>query len=303
MTLRHFEIFIAVCEKMSMSAAANQLFVSQSAVSQSIRDLEDYYKTKLFERYSRKLYLTMAGEELLNYARHMLEYNFHIESAMRTARARAKLRVGAVVPYLIVDLVAEYERKHADSDIVIQVDSRDNIVSLLFSAGLDMAVIDGYVDNEEMISHPITTNHMVFVCNKNTRLHPALKAARPVLKPEELKELPMLIREGSCTVRRQLDRLLHGKGLEYTIKGTFNSFEGIQRAVEQDVGVSIVYDKTVSEKCKTFSVAGFEMDRELFLVYHRKKHIYPEIIRFIAFAEEFTAGLYNKFKAGGPPSE
>ena len=83
MTIRNLEIFVAVCENMNMSAAAAKLFVSQSAVSQSIRDLETHFNLRLFERNSNKLYLTPPGKELLKYAEQLLEYYEHMETGMR----------------------------------------------------------------------------------------------------------------------------------------------------------------------------------------------------------------------------
>ena len=80
MTLRHFNIFVAVCDKMNMTKAAEGLFISQSAVSQAISELEAHYGVRLFERLSRKLYITLAGEKLLSYARYIIKLNMELES-------------------------------------------------------------------------------------------------------------------------------------------------------------------------------------------------------------------------------
>jgi DNA-binding transcriptional LysR family regulator len=66
LTLRHFKIFVAVCDTMNMTAAAKELYMSQSAVSQAISELEKNYNIRLFERLSRKLYKTWGGEKLLS---------------------------------------------------------------------------------------------------------------------------------------------------------------------------------------------------------------------------------------------
>ena len=72
MTIRHLKVFLAVAETGKMSAAADQLFIAQPSVSQAIADIEKYYNVRLFERLSRKLYITPAGERLLDYARHIV---------------------------------------------------------------------------------------------------------------------------------------------------------------------------------------------------------------------------------------
>ena len=91
MTLRHFNIFVSVCDTMNMTAAAELLFMSQSAVSQAIAELEKYYDVRLFERLSRKLYLTNAGDKLLSYARHMIRMNAEVEKEMKTVCTKADL--------------------------------------------------------------------------------------------------------------------------------------------------------------------------------------------------------------------
>ena len=68
MTIRHLKIFIAVAECGSMNTAAKELFLSQPTISQAIRELEEYYGTRLFDRLSRRLHITPAGQELLNHA-------------------------------------------------------------------------------------------------------------------------------------------------------------------------------------------------------------------------------------------
>ena len=72
MTLRHFRIFLAVCERLSMTEAARQLHISQPSVTQAIHEMENHYGILLFERLGRHIYLTAAGENLKQYAYQIL---------------------------------------------------------------------------------------------------------------------------------------------------------------------------------------------------------------------------------------
>ena len=82
LTLRHFKIFITVCETMNMTQAAEKLYISQSAVSQAISDMESYYGIKLCERLSKKIFLTASGEKLLSYSRHITSMTEEAESEL-----------------------------------------------------------------------------------------------------------------------------------------------------------------------------------------------------------------------------
>ena len=94
MTLRHYQAFVAVCSEGSMSKAAETLYISQSAVSQLIKDLENHYNTRLFYRVSHKLVLTEAGKTLYRHALHMMLYNQSIERDMLAGRGSQVLRIG-----------------------------------------------------------------------------------------------------------------------------------------------------------------------------------------------------------------
>ena len=86
MTLRHLKIFIAVAETKSMSAAARRCFITQPTVSQTIHELEEHYHTILFERLSRKLYITEAGKNLLSHARQVIDQFEQLEQSMASSR-------------------------------------------------------------------------------------------------------------------------------------------------------------------------------------------------------------------------
>ena len=95
MTLRHFTIFLAVCEEMNMTKAAAKLHMTQPSVSQAIRELEDYYNTPLFERLGRELYLSESGTRLQPYVSQILTLNRLIDSMMHGHNENFPIRLGA----------------------------------------------------------------------------------------------------------------------------------------------------------------------------------------------------------------
>lgn len=94
MTFRHLKIFVTVCETGSMTAAASQLFIAQPSISLAISEMEDYYGVKLFDRISRKLYLTENGRRALQYARHIIDLLDEMEQGVRDVDAMGRLKVG-----------------------------------------------------------------------------------------------------------------------------------------------------------------------------------------------------------------
>ena len=114
MTLRHLKIFVAVAETKSMSAAARRCFITQPTVSQTIHELEEHYHTILFERLSRKLYITEAGKNLLSHARQVIDQFEQLEQSMADDSITQRLRIGAtltvgvcLLPHILNDFQEE----------------------------------------------------------------------------------------------------------------------------------------------------------------------------------------------------
>ena len=99
MTIRHLEIFLEVCQKDSITRAAESLNMAQPAVSRAIREMENYYGLRLFERMNRKLYITEAGEELRSYAASITRQFEEARIAIRDRGQMTEVRVGVNASY------------------------------------------------------------------------------------------------------------------------------------------------------------------------------------------------------------
>ena len=97
MTLRHLKIFVAVCEEESITAAARKLYIAQPSVSFAIGELEEHYGVKLFDRISRRLYITEPGKQLLSRAREILAIFSEMEQGIRDWDSIGTLRIGTSI--------------------------------------------------------------------------------------------------------------------------------------------------------------------------------------------------------------
>ena len=97
MTIRHLKIFIAVAETGKMSLAAKRLYVTQPTVSQAIRELEEHYETRLFDRLSKRLYITEPGEHLLKMAKAAVHSFDEVERQMQSETKTEHFRIGVTV--------------------------------------------------------------------------------------------------------------------------------------------------------------------------------------------------------------
>ena len=172
MTFRHLKIFIAVAQTGSMSAAARELYIAQPTVSQVIAEIENEYGIRLFERLSRRLYITREGRQLLDYARHItalfeeMERDLHYASRNRTLRVGATITVGSCV---LPALVARFEAENPSDTVEVLVDNTRVIEEKILSSELDFGLVEGDVTEPDLLSRPVLRDELVLICAEGIR--------------------------------------------------------------------------------------------------------------------------------------
>jgi LysR family transcriptional regulator, transcriptional activator of the cysJI operon len=179
MNLRHLKIFVAVCEHDSLTSAARSLYLSQPSVSQSISELEKFYGVRLFERLNHRLRLTLAGERLLSYARHVLNLTEQVKKELSEFGTAGTLRIGAsltIGAYLLPELASAFSQKMPSVDIFTVVDNTDVIEQMILQDSLDVGLVEGPVHSSDIIEKKIKTDQLVLIAAPQN----------PICKKEEL---------------------------------------------------------------------------------------------------------------------
>lgn len=296
MTLRHFQVFVEVCNQGTMSAAAKKLFITQSAISQIIKDMEKHYGVVLFRRKSHKLYLTEAGKKLYSHAIKMVQYNEHIESSMADARKTMPLRIGSISAVIMIDVISEYKRLHPEIAVSMVHHARSVLDMLLYSSQLDVAIVSGLFNISDYDNYPLTTFDIIFACRKDTRLSPLLEGDCPSLTLEELSSFPLYVCAVNEDVEQSLSTAFLEHGMHYNVAGTFLDYEGLIEAAMQDFGI-ILINTTMFEisrqELKQIQVEGMEIKNKISLVCSKENSSNPDIRRFIDFAVSHFEAVRN----------
>ena len=164
MTIRHLRVFIAVVDAGSMTAAAKKLFIAQPSVSQTISELESYYKIRLFERLSKKLYITEEGKRFLSYARHIVSSFDEMEHKMRQAAGNSVLKIGASITVGTCVLSKLYElflARYPKVDIESVVDNTTVIEEMVLKSQLDFGLVEGPIHSKDIISKPFMDDELI----------------------------------------------------------------------------------------------------------------------------------------------
>jgi DNA-binding transcriptional LysR family regulator len=284
MTLRHFKIFVAVCDTMNMTAAAETLFMSQSAVSQAISELEKHYDVRLFERLSKKLYLTQAGQRLLSYARQIIRMDAEAENNMKTLRENSSIRIGASVTvsaYVLPKQVSAFHKISPQTDIFVMEDNTSKIENLILQDQIDIGLVEGDIVSPDVLKHAFMDDELVLICSPNHRF-----AKCSEIEPKELEYENFIIREKGSGTRKTFEDAMTANHLTWKVTWTCNNADTIKIAVAQGLGVSVISKRAVANEvasgvlCQK-SVHGIHFNRQFKIVYHKNKYLTQSMKQFM----------------------
>lgn len=276
MTIRHLKIFICVVDSGSMTNAAKKLFITQPSVSQAIMEIEEFYNIKLFERLSKKLYITEEGEEFLSYARHIVSLFKDMEQKMGQARKTSTLRIGAsatIGTSLFSQLANRFLEKNNNIQIEAVVDNTTIIEEMVIGSKLDFALVEGPIHSKDIIPISFMEDELIVICGKK---HPFINKKSMTL--EELSKEELILRESGSGTRELFENTLFSKGLNPNIKWVCNNSEAIKNAVISNIGMSVISKMAVKselEEEKLFHIPldNIKFHRNFNIIYHKNKYI------------------------------
>lgn len=284
MTLRHLYVFLCVCDEGNMTAAAKKLFIAQPSVSQTISELEKHYNVKLFERLGRKLFITLAGQKLLTYARHIVNLSYEVEEAMRDVNDNGILRIGASVTvgtYILPSMIGEFLNYNSKSKVVSTVNNTTVIEEMVLTDQLDLGLVEGQVESPGILHMPFMEDELVLV---SSFTHPFAREEKITIA--ELKDVEVIVREEGSGTRNLFESEMIDRGIKWNVVGIYNNAEAIKNAVTAGLGVSVISRMAVQKEIERRELAiieieGISFKRQFSIIYHKNKYISAILNRFI----------------------
>lgn len=294
MTIRHLKIFVAVCEEGSMTKAGQKLFMAQPTVSLAISELEKHYGIKLFDRLSKRLYLTDAGRKLLPYAQHIVLMFNEMEAGAQDLNNSGTLRIGASVTIgnrLIPSLLKAFRMNRPNVAVKIRVDNSKKIEQAVLDNGIDLGLIEGVPHSTQFVNEPFLDDELVLLFARGHRWE-----SQALVTPDQLKDEPFLARECGSGGREILESalLLHDIKLEPTWESI--STQAIVQAVANGMGVAVLPLLLVEPLLTqgilvTRPIEGISLKRKFTIIYHKNKYITDIMREFIALCSADSHGL------------
>jgi len=288
LTLRQLQAFVAVARAGSTMAAAQEIPLSQSAVSASLNELEALLGGKLFNRVGRRLVLNEHGRSMLARARVLLDEARAIESQFGTAghAPAPRLRIAAsttIGNWVLPRVIAAYRRQEDDVRLALEIGNTLQVARAVAEFEVDLGFIEGPTTEPQLAVRPWMADELVIVCAKR---HPLARARRRV-SLARLREASWLAREAGSGTREVVERALQPHLHAMKAEMELGSTEAITQAAAEGLGLACVSRCTVEDMLKLGRVVVLrtalpKLQRTFYLVHHERRYMSPTLERFIA---------------------
>ena len=210
------KVFYTVALRLNFTKAATELYITQPAVSKHIQELEETYKTKLFERNGSKIALTPAGKILLKYTKSIFDIYREIDFEMSSFNAERQglLRLGAsttISQYIISPVLARFHQKQKDIKVNLLNGNTEQIENALINKEIEIGIVEGQSKNQSIKYIPFLKDELVLVCNSN---NPLVKQNEILVN--DLKSMKFITRERGSGTLEVIEFALKKAGLKFS---------------------------------------------------------------------------------------
>lgn len=274
-TLRQLQVFECVARHLNHSRAAQELYLSQPAVSMQIKQAEQIVGLPLFEQSGKRIFLTEAGRELLHYARSILQLMQEMESSFDAMkgleRGRLNIAVVSTANYFMPQLLARFIRIHPGIQVALSVANRDAVLRQLSENLADLAIMGQPSAGTEMTASPFLENPLVVIAAPDHAL-----AARHKIQPHQLVRETLLLRELGSGTRSVAERYFASHHLPLPRHMEMDTNEAIKQSVQAGMGIGIISRHGIELELETgrlvvLDVDGFPIVRHWYLVQRKDK--------------------------------
>jgi len=269
------QVFHACAENLSFTKASEKLFITQPAVTKNIKELETRMGIKLFERSKSGISLTQAGIVLLKYTEKVLEIkkksDYEISLLRESFAGNLKLGASTTIgQYILPAVLARFNRQFPDIELSLLNKNTQEIEQDVIHKEIDLGIIEGSSKRKELKYSPFMKDEIVAVVHKSNEL-----CKKDCLTPEELKHIPLVLREiGSGSLEVIADSLFaHGIKLKnLNIKMHLGSTESIKNYLANSdcmsfVSVHAVNREIINGEFKIIAIENLRITRRFHFIY------------------------------------
>ncbi|MEG3618132.1 LysR family transcriptional regulator [Magnetovibrio sp. PR-2] len=297
-TIRQLEAFTAVARNLSFTRAAEELNLTQPAVSMQIKQLESQVGQSLFEHMGKKIFLTEAGREVRQYARKILQQVDDMEAGLDSLkgleRGTLSISVATTAHYFAPKLLSIFCERYSGVDVKLDVTNRESLVSQLENNTVDLVIMGRPPETVDVEAGTFMENPLVLIAPAD---HPFTRERSIQLK--RLEDEVFLVREKGSGTRKAMEMFFDQHGITMTTGMEVSSDEAIKRSVQAGLGLGIMSRDAVQNELQLNhlsvpDVLHFPIMRHWFVMYRKGKRLSPIAEAFHTFLLDEAALILNK---------
>lgn len=303
LTLRQFRVFDAVARHLSFSRAAEELHLSQPAVSMQVRGIETILGMRLTEQLGKKIFLTEAGREVLHASHAITARLDDLQANLAQLRSidsgQLNLAATSTVNVVATDILARFRGRHPGVSVHLDVSNRAAVLDQLVGNRIDLAIMGQVPDGLGLDAIRFMDNPLVVIAPPD---HPLV--GQKNISMASLATESFLVREAGSGTRGAMERFFAARGLEIRSSMEMSSNEAIKQAVQAGLGLGILSLQTLEmelalKRLAVLDVEGFPIMRHWYIVHRADKRLSPVAQAFKEFvlapAPAGSAGAGSSF--------
>jgi DNA-binding transcriptional LysR family regulator len=289
---RHLETFCRVADLKSFSKAADDLFLTQPTVSGHILSLEQSLSLRLFDRTSREVRLTKAGEVFLKYASKILSFRKDLLNALSefSQGIKGELSLGAsTIPgeYLLPKLMGDFKREHPHFIISLKIADTKEIVQYVLQDNVEFGIIGAKLNHPSLHYEKYEEDEIIVVAPSD---HPLTRKKKVNL--EELLKEPWIIREEGSGTQMAIEKALRKKGKslkQFNVVMEMGSTSSVKEGVKAKLGLTFISRRATEEELNQGFLSRIDVEgiglisRQIYIVSHRGRTLSPIGMQFLRF--------------------
>ncbi|HTQ77276.1 MAG TPA: LysR family transcriptional regulator [Burkholderiales bacterium] len=304
---RRLQVFHAVAKHLSFTKAAEALFMTQPAVTFQIRQLEEHFNTRLFDRSHGRITLTAAGALALEYAEQILTLSSELDTRLKeiSGQVGGPLLIGAsmtIAEFLLPQVLGEFKARHPAVLPRLFVANSEAVQARIAERSLDLGFIEGESHLASLVTDVCCTDELQVVCSPS---HPL--AALREIAPSVLTEHAYVSREPGSGTREVIDSYLQKAGVapdSLQVVMELGSLEALKGLVATGLGYTIMSRATAAKETQLGQLALVplkpRLTRELSVVYPKERFHSRLVNEFVQFAKAHLAAARNGEPARAP---
>ncbi len=297
--LDQLKTFLSVARLRSYTRAGEEVGLTQPAVSQQIRQLEESLGVKLLDLMGKRVSLTEAGRLLETEGQALLAHASRAAEAVTQCGTehRGRLRIGASTTpgiYLLPGMLGLYRRRYPEVEATLAIDNSYTIARGIARNELDLGFVGAQPEEDSLVTVPLTEDQLIPLASPSY-----FPAARRNLHPTDLATHPFISREPGSGTRRSIDAWASAQGIELKVHMELNNPEAVKMAVAEGLGITILPLCSVKlelgyRRLVRLMVRGCHIVRPVSIIYHKEKHLAPAAQALLDLARHAVSGRHGR---------